>query len=51
MAKKKCCKKTRCSKKVVDEKIVEESPVFPEVKPMTKTNFFLDLIKKTFGHG
>jgi len=49
MAKKKCCKKS-CSKKVTDEKLVEEFPVVPESKPMTKTNFFLDLIKKTFGH-
>jgi hypothetical protein len=49
MAKKKCCKKS-CSKKVADEKLVEESPVVPESKSMTKTNFFLDLIKKTFGH-
>jgi hypothetical protein len=49
MAKKKCCKKSSC-KKVADKKIVEDTPVVPESKPMTKMNFFLELIKKTFGH-
>ena len=47
MAKKKCCK-GKCGAKPVDENPVENIPPIPEIKPMTKTEYFLELIKKNF---
>jgi hypothetical protein len=47
MAKKKCCK-GKCGGKPVDENPVDNIPPIPEIKPMTKTEYFLELIKKNF---
>jgi hypothetical protein len=50
MAKKKCCKGKCSREKSLDEKPVENIEPAPENKPISKTNFFLELIKKNFYH-
>lgn len=55
MAKKKSCPKNKCCKKKCSKK--KSEVVLPENKveevqtpPATKSNFFLELIRKTFGY-
>jgi hypothetical protein len=55
MAKKKsCCKsqscKKQCSKKTCGKTLPENKPEETQTSPPTKSNFFLDLIRKTFGY-
>ena len=55
MAKKKsCCKsqscKKPCSKKTCGKTLPENKSEEIQTPPPTKSNFFLDLIRKTFGY-
>jgi hypothetical protein len=55
MAKKKACPKSKsckkqCSKKKCDGTLPENKPEEVQTPPTTKSNFFLELIRKTFGY-
>lgn len=48
-AKSKCCK-NKCSKKKTEATLPENKVEEIQTPPPTKSNFFLELIRKTFGY-